>query len=167
MTAPTLLSCPFCGDSKNPGVTEEFTRGKPTGIFYALCHNCGAKGPSGSMQDGESHTTPESAATAWNARGEVHNVALEASKLVAKRIIDAALPPPASPNIIDLGLSVRATNCLLCEGINTLAQLTLFRESELIRIPNLGRKALNEIKSAVAERSLLLRPEHGTHGTRP
>jgi hypothetical protein len=40
---------------------------------------------------GEPLDTPEAAATAWNARGEVHRVALDAAKQVAKQIVDAAL----------------------------------------------------------------------------
>ena len=45
-----------------------------------------------------------------------------------------------------LTFSVRTFNCLKNSNINSLDQLSAMSEIELIKIPNLGRKSLNEIK---------------------
>ncbi|WP_116963820.1 DNA-directed RNA polymerase subunit alpha [Fastidiosibacter lacustris] len=56
----------------------------------------------------------------------------------------------------DLELTVRSANCLKAQNIRYLGDLVQFPESDLMRIPNLGRKSLNEIKSVLAERGLSL-----------
>jgi hypothetical protein len=93
---PPLLACPFCGTEPVQGVSgpqiyeRADRRRRPTSTFYVVCDECGACGPSSGMQ-GEALDSPDEAATAWNARGEVHRVALDAAKQVAKQIVDAAL----------------------------------------------------------------------------
>jgi DNA-directed RNA polymerase subunit alpha len=47
----------------------------------------------------------------------------------------------------DLGLGVRATNCLHSAGINTVGQLILKTESELMELRSFGRTSLSEIES--------------------
>ena len=56
----------------------------------------------------------------------------------------------------DLELTVRSANCLKAQNINLLGELVQYPESDLMCIPNLGRKSLNEIKSVLAEHSLSL-----------
>lgn len=56
----------------------------------------------------------------------------------------------------DLELTVRSANCLKAQNIRYLGDLVQYPESELMRVPNLGRKSLNEIKSVLAERGLSL-----------
>ncbi|MFZ9034794.1 MAG: DNA-directed RNA polymerase subunit alpha [Francisellaceae bacterium] len=56
----------------------------------------------------------------------------------------------------DLELTVRSANCLKAQNIRYLGDLVQYPESELMRIPNLGRKSLNEIKAILAERGLSL-----------
>ncbi|WP_119343915.1 DNA-directed RNA polymerase subunit alpha [Facilibium subflavum] len=56
----------------------------------------------------------------------------------------------------DLELTVRSANCLKAQNIRYLGDLVQYPESDLMRIPNLGRKSLNEIKSVLAERGLSL-----------
>ncbi len=56
----------------------------------------------------------------------------------------------------DLELTVRSANCLKAQNIRFLGDLVQYPESDLMRIPNLGRKSLNEIKSVLAERGLSL-----------
>ena len=58
--------------------------------------------------------------------------------------------------IDELGLSVRASNCLRAEHIHRVGDLIQRTEIELLRTPNLGRKCLNEIKAALASHGLLL-----------
>lgn len=57
-----------------------------------------------------------------------------------------------------LGLTVRAENCLLGGGIETIAQLVALRRIHLLATPNLGRKAANEIEEKLAARGLSLAP---------
>lgn len=56
----------------------------------------------------------------------------------------------------DLELSVRSFNCLQLAGIVLLGDLVTKTESELLKMPNFGRKSLNEIKNALQLKSLSL-----------
>jgi DNA-directed RNA polymerase alpha subunit len=47
-------------------------------------------------------------------------------------------------------ISVRTVNCLHNENIRTLGDLVRYNESEILRIPNLGRRSLNELKEMLA-----------------
>ncbi len=47
--------------------------------------------------------------------------------------------------IEELDLSVRSYNCLKRAGINTVEDLTLRKEEEMIKVRNLGRKSLDEV----------------------
>jgi hypothetical protein len=51
--------------------------------------------------------------------------------------------------IVNLPLSVRTQNCLKNAGIKTVAELSSMEEREVLKIPNFGRKSMNEIKSDV------------------
>lgn len=48
--------------------------------------------------------------------------------------------------IEELDLSVRSYNCLKRAGINTVHELTSKSEAEMIKVRNLGRKSLEEVK---------------------
>ncbi len=52
-------------------------------------------------------------------------------------------------SIRSLSFNVRTLNCLLAERISTVADLLRYTENDLLRTPNLGRKALNEIKEVL------------------
>lgn len=60
--------------------------------------------------------------------------------------------------IEELDLSVRSFNCLKRAGINTLHELTLKTEEEMMRVRNLGRKSLKEVKDKLDELGLSLAP---------
>lgn len=55
-----------------------------------------------------------------------------------------------------LGMSTYTTNCLIGADISTIDQLVTLSDSDLLRLPNLGKKALNEIKATLADVGLSL-----------
>ncbi len=62
--------------------------------------------------------------------------------------------------IEELDLSVRSSNCLKRAGINTVEELTSTSEEDLMKVRNLGKKSLLEIKAKLAELNLSLeKPE--------
>ena len=62
--------------------------------------------------------------------------------------------PMATLMIEDLDLSVRSYNCLKRAGIQTVEELTQKTEDEMMRIRNLGKKSLKEVKDKLDELSL-------------
>ena len=54
----------------------------------------------------------------------------------------------------DMGLSVRAYNCLKAANIDTFADLVSYSRSELMKFRNFGRKSLNEIDQLVEKMKL-------------
>ncbi len=54
----------------------------------------------------------------------------------------------------DVGLSVRAYNCLKAADIDTFADLVSYSRNELMRFRNFGRKSLNEIDQLVEQNKL-------------
>jgi len=61
--------------------------------------------------------------------------------------------------IEELDLSVRSYNCLKRAGINTVQELTNKTEPEMMKVRNLGRKSLEEVKLKLSELDLSLRDE--------
>ena len=59
--------------------------------------------------------------------------------------------------IEDLDLSVRSYNCLKRAGINTVYDLTEKSEAEMMKVRNLGRKSLEEVKIKLADLGLGLK----------
>lgn len=59
----------------------------------------------------------------------------------------------------NLDLSVRSYNCLKRRGINTIRDITEMSESELIKVRNLGRKSVAEVKAKLTEYGVELRKE--------
>lgn len=59
--------------------------------------------------------------------------------------------------IEELDLSVRSYNCLKRAGINTIQELTNKSEAEMIKVRNLGRKSLEEVKQKLENLDLSLR----------
>jgi DNA-directed RNA polymerase subunit alpha len=64
------------------------------------------------------------------------------------------IDPMLLSSVDDLELTVRSANCLKAQNVKYLGDLVQFVESDLLKVPNLGRKSLNEIKSVLAERGL-------------
>lgn len=61
--------------------------------------------------------------------------------------------------IEELDLSVRSYNCLKRAGINTIQELTNKTESEMMKVRNLGRKSLEEVKNKLDNLELSLRED--------
>ena len=54
-------------------------------------------------------------------------------------------------SLAELELSVRATNCLECEGITTVRDLVSRSEDELLKVRNFGETTLKEVKAKLHE----------------
>jgi DNA-directed RNA polymerase subunit alpha len=61
--------------------------------------------------------------------------------------------------IEELELGVRSYNCLKREGIQTIGDLLAKTESELLNVPNLGQKSVDEVQEKLSDRGLSLRSE--------
>jgi len=60
--------------------------------------------------------------------------------------------------IEELDLSVRSFNCLKRAGINTVGELCSRTDDEMIKVRNLGKKSLEEVKQKLASLGLALKP---------
>ncbi len=57
-------------------------------------------------------------------------------------------------SIEELELSVRSFNCLKRAGINTVEELTRRSEADMMKVRNLGKKSLDEVKQKLEELGL-------------
>lgn len=64
-----------------------------------------------------------------------------------------------SPDIVEMDLSIRSYRGLKRAGINTISELTSLSEDKVIRIRNLGKKCLKEIKMKLNSLGLSLKQE--------
>ena len=64
---------------------------------------------------------------------------------------------PSTMSIDDLDLSVRSNNCLRRAGINTVEELSQKSEDDMMKVRNLGRKSLEEVKKKLHDLGLGLR----------
>ena len=62
-------------------------------------------------------------------------------------------------SIEELDLSVRSYNCLKRAGINSVQELTEKTEADMMKVRNLGRKSLDEVKNKLDDLGLELRQE--------
>ncbi len=60
--------------------------------------------------------------------------------------------------IEELELSVRSFNCLKRANINTVEELTQRTEEDMMKVRNLGKKSLDEVKRKLDELGLTLKP---------
>lgn len=75
----------------------------------------------------------------------LNNACETAEKIMGKAETSKAL------TVDDIGLSVRARNVLVRAGVKTVDELLICPESKLIRMRNMGRHTLEEIKEKVRE----------------
>ncbi len=66
--------------------------------------------------------------------------------------------------IDEIELSVRASNCLSGANIDTIAELVVKPESEMLKFRNFGKKSLNEIKAKLTEMGLCLGMDLSKYG---
>lgn len=59
----------------------------------------------------------------------------------------------------DFFFSARAYNCLRAEQISTVGHLLEYSESDLMKIPNMGKRSLENIKEVLAHNGLQLKSE--------
>jgi DNA-directed RNA polymerase subunit alpha len=84
-------------------------------------------------------------------------VAQAAETLVDKNEVK---PERALDKVIEeLDLSVRSYNCLKRAGINTVADLAAMSEPEMLKVKNLGRKSLVEVKDKLESLGLSLKKD--------
>jgi DNA-directed RNA polymerase subunit alpha len=69
---------------------------------------------------------------------------------------DAAVEAKLSMSMAELNLSVRATNCLESENINTVRDLVQRTEDQLLEVRNFGETTLNEVREKLTELGLRL-----------
>ena len=60
-------------------------------------------------------------------------------------------------SIEELDLSVRSYNCIKRAGLNTVEELTRKTEEDMMKVRNLGRKSLDEVKTKLANLNLSFR----------
>ena len=66
--------------------------------------------------------------------------------------------------ISEIELSVRSTNCLSQANIETIAELVIMAEPEMLKFRNFGKKSLNEIKAKLEEMGLQLGMDLAKYG---
>lgn len=65
---------------------------------------------------------------------------------IMKEVTEQAEDKYSTMTIVDLDLSVRSYNCLRRAGIETVYELTQKTEEEMMKVRNLGKKSLKEVK---------------------
>ena len=70
--------------------------------------------------------------------------------------VDLELEEKLNKSLAELNLSVRATNCLESEGINTVRDLVSRSEDQLLQVRNFGETTLDEVRERLEEIDLRL-----------
>ncbi len=86
---------------------------------------------------------------------KLHNISFERDQVELNTDRDAMMAKLAL-KINEIELSVRSTNCLAGANIDTIAELVVMPESEMLKFRNFGKKSLNEIKAKLEEMGLYL-----------
>ncbi len=86
---------------------------------------------------------------------KLHNLTFDQGEIELNTDRDA-LMAKLILKINEIELSVRSTNCLAGANIDTIAELVVMPESEMLKFRNFGKKSLNEIKSKLEEMGLAL-----------
>ncbi|MBU6383129.1 MAG: DNA-directed RNA polymerase subunit alpha [Verrucomicrobia bacterium] len=92
-----------------------------------------------------------------------HTIVLEKGEIQTNRDRDEVLSK-LSLKINEIELSVRSTNCLANANIDTIGELVVMPESEMLRFRNFGKKSLTEIKQKLDELGLALGMDLSRYG---
>lgn len=84
---------------------------------------------------------------------KLHNLTFDQGSIELNTDRDALMAKLAL-KINEIELSVRSTNCLAGANIDTIAELVVMPESEMLKFRNFGKKSLNEIKSKLHDMGL-------------
>src|SRR3990167_6141730 len=94
---------------------------------------------------------------------KTHSIYFEKGEMTTNRDRDEILQK-LSLKINEIELSVRSTNCLAAANINTIGELVVMPESEMLRFRNFGKKSLTEIKQKLDELELSLDMDLSRYG---
>src|SRR3990167_9277664 len=94
---------------------------------------------------------------------KTHSILFDKGELQTNRDRDEILQK-LSLKINEIELSVRSTNCLAAANINTIGELVVMPESEMLRFRNFGKKSLTEIKQKLDELELSLDMDLSRYG---
>jgi DNA-directed RNA polymerase subunit alpha len=92
-----------------------------------------------------------------------HSIVLDKGEMHTNRDRDEILSKLAL-KINEIELSVRSTNCLANANIDTIGELVVMPESEMLRFRNFGKKSLTEIKQKLDELGLCLGMDLAKYG---
>ncbi|MBM3183819.1 MAG: DNA-directed RNA polymerase subunit alpha, partial [Chlamydiae bacterium] len=94
---------------------------------------------------------------------KTHTVFFDKGEIQTNRDRDEILSKLAL-KINEIELSVRSTNCLAAANIETIGELVVMPESEMLRFRNFGKKSLTEIKQKLDELGLSLGMDLNKYG---
>jgi DNA-directed RNA polymerase subunit alpha len=94
---------------------------------------------------------------------KAHSVLFDKGEMQTNRDRDEILGKLAL-KINEIELSVRSTNCLANANIDTIGELVVMPESEMLRFRNFGKKSLTEIKQKLDELGLSLGMDLSKYG---
>jgi DNA-directed RNA polymerase alpha subunit len=79
-----------------------------------------------------------------------------ADAMLTSRRSQSAFDPVLLTHIDELELTVRSSNCLKGAGVYCIGDLIHMTEIEVLKLPNMGRRSVNEVKEALATLGLKL-----------
>ena len=94
---------------------------------------------------------------------KAHSLVFDKGEMVVNRDRDEILQKLAL-KINEIELSVRSTNCLANANIETIGELVVMPESDMLRFRNFGKKSLTEIKQKLDELGLSLGMDLSKYG---
>ena len=80
---------------------------------------------------------------------------MQADLALKERIRSSSKEQQAS--LFDWDFTVRVENCLRADGIDTVAKLLMYTQSDLLRIPNMGRVSVKEVVVEAARRGFTIK----------
>jgi DNA-directed RNA polymerase subunit alpha len=94
---------------------------------------------------------------------KTHELSFEKEKLEENKDKEDLLAKLAL-KISEIELSVRSTNCLVGAHIDTIGELVVMPEAEMLKFRNFGKKSLTEIKQKLSEMGLSLDMDLSKYG---